>query len=720
MPVEFKLKPSSAALMAALSAIYPLTGQAAAGRIDFAVGDVKALAPDGRSRPLVKGAEVESGEMIDTGSGRAQVRFSDGAQVSLSPQTQFRIDDYKFSGKADGSEKGFFSLLRGAMRTITGVVGRSNRDNYKVNTVVATIGIRGTEYSVTYGNSISVTTGEGVIEVCNAAGCLIVNSGETAFVPDANTRPVMTDKKAEIPPPPAQTAQLPGFTSGNNTNSDGTPAYIPPSQPSPPATLPSGPGYSGFAVGVFNDGSSSYSDMGGFDGHTQETYATFSGGGLASFTAGYPYSAGITQGTPVGMQTDGIMGWGRWIDGTWYGLDDGSGSGTFQHVHYVGGMPTPLADMSALQLAHTTATYTLSGYTYPTAWNSNTNTFTFGTQPVSGSLTANFGSYTVSGNLTVPMGGNVYSSSWIGSPPYGGIYGASFWGYGSVTSSGSDCSGSSCYSLIDGFFAGANAARAGLVYEFYGFYPGDLVYGNIHGAAVFGMASSASPPPLSSGPGYSLVASGVLQGLSTTHVFYGPVGTNASFSGGELASFSDTSRTITKGVGVGMETDGIMGWGRWIYGTLDDDGTPYSMGLTHYVVGKPTPTADMTALAAANTTATYTLSGYTYPTSSYVYSSIQPISGSLTADFGTSSVSGNLTVPFLSNVYSSSWSGTLTVSNSHFNGSGAVTSTGNDCSSCNSYIKGFFAGANAARAGLVYEFSGTQYGVIHGAAVFKR
>ncbi|MFZ2908289.1 MAG: hypothetical protein WA094_00120, partial [Candidatus Desulfobacillus denitrificans] len=71
MPNEFKLK-SSVALMAALSAAFPLAGHAAnAARVDFAAGDVKALSPDGRSRPLAKGAEIASGETIDTGSGRA-------------------------------------------------------------------------------------------------------------------------------------------------------------------------------------------------------------------------------------------------------------------------------------------------------------------------------------------------------------------------------------------------------------------------------------------------------------------------------------------------------------------------------------------------------------------------------------------------------------------------------------------------------------------------
>ena len=422
MPNEFKMKHSSAALMAALAAAFPLSGQAAsAARVDFAVGDVKALAADGSSRTLAKGAEIGSGEMIDTGSGRAQVRFSDGAQVSLAPQTQFRIDDYRFSGKSDGSEKGFFSLLKGAMRTITGLVGRSNRDNYKVTTTVATIGIRGTEYSVTYGNSVNVTTGEGSNEVCNAAGCLILNSGETAYIANNTTRPVMTDSKTEIPPPPAQGLgqDLPGYVAGDDVTGNGAPAWLaPPSEPSvPPSGLISGPGYYLAMAGVF-DGTASYLRLDGYEG-SYPTAATFSNGTLALFTDDGP-PATVTQGTPVGMLTDGIMGWGRWIDGTYF---DGYEGSSMQHVHYVVGMPTPLADMQALQLGSVTGTYTLSGYTYPTAWDGSISTI--GTLPISGSLTADFGTGNIMGTLGVPLGTNTYSSSWSG-----GITGATFSGGG--------------------------------------------------------------------------------------------------------------------------------------------------------------------------------------------------------------------------------------------------------------------------------------------------
>ena len=93
--------------------------------------------------------------------------------VSLQPGSELKWMT-SFSGKAE-EDKGFFSLLKGAMRTITGLVGRSNKNALSSDDFpVATIGIRGTEFTVVYtgANSIAVSTGEGMIEVCNNAGVL--------------------------------------------------------------------------------------------------------------------------------------------------------------------------------------------------------------------------------------------------------------------------------------------------------------------------------------------------------------------------------------------------------------------------------------------------------------------------------------------------------------------------------------------------------------------
>ena len=218
---------------------------AGAAKVDFTVGEVAAVQADGTRRPLVRGAEVSPGDTVDTGGGRAQLRFTDGAMVSLQPQTQFRIDSYEFRGQPDGSEKGFFSLLKGAMRTITGAIGKADRKAYRLDTAVATIGIRGTEYAVAYGNSITVTTNSGLIEVCNSGGCLLVEAGQSAFVPDANTPPGYTRRNALDPLTAPPENPSPGFSSGSNPGSITPPPQSPPSAP-PAQTPPSyPPPYSG-------------------------------------------------------------------------------------------------------------------------------------------------------------------------------------------------------------------------------------------------------------------------------------------------------------------------------------------------------------------------------------------------------------------------------------------------------------------------------------------
>lgn len=434
-PLDFKIKQPGATLMVALSAAFPLTGMAAnAGRIDFASGDVQALAPDGRSRTLTKGATFDSGETIETGgNGRAQLRFTDGAQVSLQPKSQFRIDDYNFSGKPDGSEKGLFSLLKGGLRTITGWVGRTNRDNYKVTTAVATIGIRGTEYSVTYGNSITVTTGEGVIEICNTAGCMILNSGETAHVPNNDTRPSMIDKKADLPPPPPS-EELP-FSVAENTNSSGSSSVI----------AGEGSGSYQIMLGLGDDGSGvSVIGAGG--------PATFSGATLTHI--GLPEYYAMATGASSG-NWDGTIGWGYWSSGEQF---DGGFTSSFSDVHYIIGLPTPAAEISSLSGS---VPFSLLGATPPSFTGSSPGTI------ITGSLAADFTNSTVSWSLG--LSGGTYPSI-TGS----GIISSSVIG-GTATFTTSTASGS-----FSGLFVGSNAARAGLTYEIQ-----SGTHGTVWGAAAF-------------------------------------------------------------------------------------------------------------------------------------------------------------------------------------------------------------------------------------------
>jgi hypothetical protein len=203
---------------------------APAALVEFAIGNVNAVNTAGVSRSLNKGAEVQAGDTIDTGTGRAQLRFSDGAYISLQPGSQFRIDEYNYAGKSDDSERGFFSLIKGGMRTITGLIGRSNRRNYQVRVPVATIGIRGTEYTLLFDGVATGSVGEGAIAVCNGAGCLDVTSGQSYVVTGPNTAPVLTSVRTSLPAPPPP-GSLPQYSVTNDVTSTGLPVALATAQP---------------------------------------------------------------------------------------------------------------------------------------------------------------------------------------------------------------------------------------------------------------------------------------------------------------------------------------------------------------------------------------------------------------------------------------------------------------------------------------------------------
>lgn len=81
-------------------------------------------------------------------------------------------------------------FLKGALRAVSGLIGKERREQYRMDTVVGTIGIRGTEYGATMGDSgLAVTTYVGLVEVCNGAGCTMVGPGQTVVVPNPNTKP---------------------------------------------------------------------------------------------------------------------------------------------------------------------------------------------------------------------------------------------------------------------------------------------------------------------------------------------------------------------------------------------------------------------------------------------------------------------------------------------------------------------------------------------------
>jgi hypothetical protein len=169
----------------------------AAGKVLLAVGDVAALRGTERVR-LTAGAAVNVGDTVVTGAqSHAQLRFADDALVALKPGSEFRIERYNFAGAAAGGEVAVFRLVKGGFRTLTGQIGRLNRDQYQLLTTQATIGIRGTHYQAQICASGQCTNQgaparsgmyggvyEGRVIVSNPLGAEEYGAEEFFFVPD--------------------------------------------------------------------------------------------------------------------------------------------------------------------------------------------------------------------------------------------------------------------------------------------------------------------------------------------------------------------------------------------------------------------------------------------------------------------------------------------------------------------------------------------------------
>lgn len=129
----------------------PAQAQEVAARVQFLVGDVTATSPDGQLRILQKGDRVYSGETIRTGEeASAQLIYRDRSRMAVRVNTEFTIREYSYDEGNQSESKSIFSLLSGALRTVTGLIGKANRNNVTIDTPNATIGIRGTDHEVVH------------------------------------------------------------------------------------------------------------------------------------------------------------------------------------------------------------------------------------------------------------------------------------------------------------------------------------------------------------------------------------------------------------------------------------------------------------------------------------------------------------------------------------------------------------------------------------------
>jgi hypothetical protein len=451
MEQTFRLK--NAVLLMALAAAYPLQAHALAGIAQFTAGEVNLRQTDGRVTALAKGSNIDSGNAIVTGNnGRAQVKFTDGGLISLQPNTEFKISNYVDQNNPK-EDRFLVDLLRGSMRAITGLIGKRNRDNYKLTTTTATIGIRGSGFKVGYNpdGTLGITSELDKIEVCNQSGCIGLVAGESVRVIDSATPPVRTSEQPKVETPSTEKDPV---VVGDKVNREGKSEIVEAVKPATAAT--SGP--------TTSPNSGTFTDMtvvshyhlppvntdpnGSFAGPIASLSVVMDAGKVTEFEASgsvFKPALNTAAGSFGSTTTNDFIGWGNWATG----MKDGTTN--LAQVHYLVGQATPV-----LPTTVGAASYTLIGGSAPTSYTGTSGTLN------SASFSVNFDPAQIGGPM---LSVNINTS-------FGNVIENFVYFSSSSFSSGSG--------KIKGMFTGLNAERAGVVYT-----GGLSPAGSYSGTAIF-------------------------------------------------------------------------------------------------------------------------------------------------------------------------------------------------------------------------------------------
>ena len=141
-----------------------------AGKIIFVAGAAKVGDQTAR-----EGAPVQEGEMLSTGAdGFIYVKTVDDGLFILRPQTRARIVSYHIDHANPANTRIKLELLSGVARSKSGDAVKEARQNFRFNTPVAAIGVRGTDFTVFTDNEtsrVAVISG-GVVVSGFGGGCL--------------------------------------------------------------------------------------------------------------------------------------------------------------------------------------------------------------------------------------------------------------------------------------------------------------------------------------------------------------------------------------------------------------------------------------------------------------------------------------------------------------------------------------------------------------------
>jgi hypothetical protein len=153
---------------------------AKAGVVSLVLGKAWLHSAGSAPQPLAAGTEVRVADRISTESnGHVHIRFIDEALLSVRPDSELEIQRYDFDRDDPAKVSIKLNLVEGSTRSISGEGAHSARERFRLNTPIAAIGVRGTDFAVSATEgSVRALVNEGSIVVAPfSRDCLVDTFG---------------------------------------------------------------------------------------------------------------------------------------------------------------------------------------------------------------------------------------------------------------------------------------------------------------------------------------------------------------------------------------------------------------------------------------------------------------------------------------------------------------------------------------------------------------
>lgn len=106
------------------------------------------LTRDGAERAITKPERVYEGDLLRTGAGgSAGLLLKDDTSIALGPNSRVALEQFRFA-PTEGRLGLVVRCFRGTMAFISGLIAKLSPASVRVETPVATVGVRGTSFLV--------------------------------------------------------------------------------------------------------------------------------------------------------------------------------------------------------------------------------------------------------------------------------------------------------------------------------------------------------------------------------------------------------------------------------------------------------------------------------------------------------------------------------------------------------------------------------------------